>query len=288
MANMQNENNTSLDSTELHNTSLDSTELNNKKIVYFKSTKNQHVFNITEEQAGISSLLSSMDLSNNNFDNPIILDDIYIENENTKHLIYEINTYEMLNYIYEYMNLWKDDIKDICYIKEEQIQIHNPALILVEKDYLFIKKYIDDNINNIITKQKIYDKFNINEFNEKKNYNIMITIQILGELICQSEFLEIQSLANKLYAWCACLVWNTSLIDMYEANNDPYFMELQNKALDDYYQNNKDKKDFYEQFLENNNNDNEDSGEKSEETSGQELEEKSGQELEEDLEEESE
>jgi hypothetical protein len=101
----------------------------------------------------------------NNFDNPIILDDIYIENENTKHLIYEINTYEMLNYIYEYMNLWKDDIKDICYIKEEQIQIHNPALILVEKDYLFIKKYIDDNINNIITKQKIYDKFNINEFN---------------------------------------------------------------------------------------------------------------------------
>ena len=231
---------------------VETNNIDNKKIVYFKSIKDQRVFEITHNQASISSLLSSMDLSNNSFDNPIILNNTYIENENSKNLIYEINTYELLSYIYDYMNLWKDDIKDICYIKEEQIQIHDPALILVEKDYLFIKKYIDDNINKIITHQKMYDNFNINEFNEKKNYNIMITIQILGELICQSEYLEIQSLSNKLYAWCACLVWNTSLIDMYEASNDPYFMELQNKALNEYYQNNKDKKDFYEQFLENN------------------------------------
>ena len=77
----------------------------------------------------------------------------------------------------------------------------------------------------------------------------MITIQILGELICQAEYLQIQSLSNKLYAWCACLIWNTSLIDMYEATSDPYFMELQNNALEEYYKVNKDKKDFYEQLL---------------------------------------
>ena len=219
------------------------------KLVYFKSTKNNHVFSVEEKQAVISDLLASFDLTNNNENNPIILDTVIIDNENNKNIEYEINTYEMLKYIYEYMNLWKDDTKEIFYIKEEPIQLHDPSLILVEKDYLFIKKYIDDNINLIINKQKKCNDFNFNEYNEKKNYYIMITIQILGELICQAEFLRIQCLANKLYAWCACLVWNTSLIDMYEATNDPYFVELQNKALEEYYILNKDKKDFYEQLL---------------------------------------
>jgi hypothetical protein len=220
------------------------------KLVYFKSSKDERIFIITELQASISGLLISMDLTNNNVNNPIILDAVIVNNENNNNFTYQINTYEMLNYVYEYMNLWKDNIKDILYIKEEQIQIHDPALILVEKDYLFIKNYINNIINSIINKNKIYNGFNINEYNEKKNYYIMITIQILGELICQAEFLQIQSLSNKLYAWCACLVWNTSVIDMYEATNDTYFMDLQKLALEEYYNNNKDKKDFYEQLLE--------------------------------------
>mgnify|MGYP001567255942 FL=1 len=67
-------------------------------------------------------------------------------------------------------------------------------------------------------------------------------IEGLGILLSQvDEFLDIQSLANKIYAYMAVLIWNTSTVDFAEAMQDTQFKKAQESAVDLWLKNNPNK-----------------------------------------------
>lgn len=133
---------------------------------------------------------------------------------------YQINTDELLNYVYKYFKLWESEPSKADYVKVEPVQTSEISHILQPKDIAYIEEYLDDYL-----KQAGNKKLTPKELREWKTEG-------LGILLSQvDEFLDIQSLANKLYAYVAVIIWNTSPVDFAEALQDPEFKKAQDVAV---------------------------------------------------------
>lgn len=131
--------------------------------------------------------------------------------------VYQINTDKFLKYVYEYFKLWETCPEKANYVDVAPVQTSEIEHILQEKDIVFIKNYLAKEIPDF--------KGSESEIRRKH-------IETLGKLLSQvDEFLDIQSLSNKIYAYIAVLVWNTSIVDFAEALNDPGFKAAQDDAI---------------------------------------------------------
>lgn len=131
--------------------------------------------------------------------------------------VYQINTDRFLKYVYDYFKIWEDAPEKADYVSVGPVQTSEISHILLEKDILFIQNYLSREIPEIRgTETEI-----------RRN-----RIETLGKLLSQvDEFLDIRCLANKIYAYIAVLVWNTSIVDFSEALRDPAFKAAQDAAI---------------------------------------------------------
>ncbi len=256
--------------------SLDEEDIK-EKMFYFKSFDGSHIYSITENQAKLSGLFNVM-IENNPCESDSeekaisfkVLYEVYdlstkkSENNNIHKTIYAINTDEMLSFIKEYLDIWKNEPEKSKYVKDEHIQFGDPLQILNNDDFTFLKSFIAktlDKIKNNTSGIKLLycneesksgktsktnntnmpdlsnysNTYNESKYNNNPSYKKVIDIQILSGLLAQADFLELHCLFDKICAYIACIIWNASLQDIAEASEDPYFKELQEAAIDEWH-----------------------------------------------------
>lgn len=158
----------------------------------------------------------------------VSLSTIVQPHESKPDLSYTLNTDRLLNYVFEYMNIWKDDLANANYVKDDTaVQSSEISHVLKPCDIKFIREFLLDNVQDMekYKKDSIYRRTN--------------DIRYLGELLCQvDEYLDMKCLSNKIYAYIAVLIWNTSAIDFSNALLDDEFRKAQEVALTEWRENN--------------------------------------------------
>ena len=198
----------------------------NRQITFYSDEDPSVKFVISKNMALTSSLFTTMlDTSMNSYNYQLSMLD-YKENTNTRS--YKINTVKLLKYIHEYFKLWEENLNGCDYVKEKPIQTGDVRQVLKSVDIEYIEKYLltELNTNNTIDKEK---------YNSDVNYKRISDIEMLGYLLSQcDEYLGIKSLSNKIYAWIAVQLWNTSIVDFHLATGDPIFETMQNEAISEW------------------------------------------------------
>lgn len=141
---------------------------------------------------------------------------------------YKLNTNRLLGWIEKYLLMWKDNSENIDYVSEDSpIQVGNPALVLNKIDLEYLEDFITSSLET-------YPTFDQNKYNSSTTYKRAVKIYILSELLVQAEgFLDIDSLAKKIYVYIATLFWNCSIIDVAEAEKDPIYKRIQTQLSEE-------------------------------------------------------
>jgi hypothetical protein len=209
-------------------------------LFYFKSGEpNATIFALTEAQAKLSGVFKSM-LQNAPSDSTdeahaVILNVVTPPVEHTDNAYYQINTNKLLSIVYEYLSIWKDRELESDYVTEGPVSTGDPSQFLKAEDV----KLLDAFIAEFKSYTHDYDEF---KYTNNVSYSRMVKIRTLAILLSQVDnYLDIESFAKKIYVYIATLVWNTSLVDIMEAKNDPEFLKLQQQASDSWSRNNPDK-----------------------------------------------
>jgi hypothetical protein len=239
------------------------------ELFYFKSSKSDKIFKIKRSAAKLSELFETM-LYNNEHDasneaNAIVLSVISHPDPTDLRYVFCINVDTLLKYIEEYLNLYADDLTAAEY-PCKIITTGLPSQVLKPADLAFIRKYLNERINDLDqqsatfnqntlqnTSQKNtqiktpsapiqtpndaelndlthtgYADFTMEKFTTDNNYNKKITLKLLNELLAQAAgFLGIVSLQNKILAYIAVMVWNISIVDIDKTATANYFVQLQ-------------------------------------------------------------
>ncbi len=188
----------------------------------FYSTEGKERFTIPVEVAKMSGVFASMiEMSEN--ERAVSLSVIKQTFDNSQE-VFEVNTDKLFRYVYEYLMMWEPNLKKSDYVKVGPVQTSEIQHVLQDIDIKFIEGYLADYLAGF--------KGTISEVRRQK-------VKGLGVLLAQVDgVLDIQSLANKLYAYIAVTVWNTSIVDFAEAMNDPAFRKAQEAAIDTWKQDN--------------------------------------------------
>lgn len=117
-----------------------------------------------------------------------------------------VNTTEMIGFIHKYLVNWTDNVAGADYISgkvatsiKEHVLKPNDIEIIESFIKLRMGKYCDEPL----------DSLTLNKY-------IRVVTAILSELIIQATCLKIQSLVKKIYAYIACLIYDTSYSDYHE------------------------------------------------------------------------
>lgn len=180
-------------------------------------------------------------------DRHIKLTNVIQKHETIENVVYHLNTDRLLSYVYNYMKIWEGKEHLAAYVKEEPVQTSELSHVFADSkgnvyvdDINFIENFIRETMANIRDgKLPGYPPINAKLTRYEKRKWI---ITILGELACQcDELLNIPSLANKIYAYIAVKIWDTSVIDFATAMHDPEFCKAQEKAIEEWRTSNPDK-----------------------------------------------
>jgi hypothetical protein len=195
----------------------------------FGSTGSQVRYVVSSESAQMSALFKNM-IETSPDETHISLSTVEQQHETIAGISYTLNTDRLLGYVFDYMNIWKDHVDDSDYVKEEPIHTGEITHILKPDDVKFIRKFLSETA----TANNYGDNYASNPIYRRKT-----DIAMLGELLCQvDEFLNIKCLSNKIYAYIAVLIWNTSAVDFADALTDDDFKQAQNSALVEWQENN--------------------------------------------------
>lgn len=179
----------------------------------FYSAGSQTKYSVSRSAAKLSGLFKGM-IENSNEETEVSLQPTEQPHEN-KPIVYVINTDEMLAHVYDYMMLWADEPEKADYVPQAPVQTSEISHILKDKDIAYIRNFL----RGARTDREVIER--------------------LGGLLCQvDEFLQIDSLSNKIYAYIAVLVWNKSSVDFAEALEDPEFEAAQLKAVEEWKKDN--------------------------------------------------
>jgi hypothetical protein len=181
----------------------------------------------------------------------ITLSNVIQRHENLPNVVYHLNTDRLLSYVYKYMLIWEGKETEANYVKEEPVQTSelshifaNSKGVVYTEDIVYIENFIQETLADIKSgKLPGYPKQKDKLSRYEKRQLISL---ILGELACQcDELLNMPSLANKIYAYIAVKIWNTSIVDFAEAMKDPEFSRIQEKVISEWKELNPDKFSLY-------------------------------------------
>ncbi len=186
----------------------------------FYSSESTERFSIPVTVAQLSETFSTMIKSSQN-EKAVSLQIVEQPIEHTNKT-YLINTNHLLKYVYKYFKIWENAPEKANYVKEEPVQTSEIQHILKQVDIDLIEEYLEEYLrtNNI---SALDDHTKIRNMQKEG----------LGVLLSQvDEFLNIKCFANKLYAYIAVLIWNTSVVDFADAMQDPEFYKAQQAAVE--------------------------------------------------------
>ena len=161
---------------------------------YGKPTVNYIIYEIPKKVLSLVPLFKSMRIE----DTPVYIGPITVEDDCVVDRVYVINTAEMFDIVMEYIDIWKDKPTADNYVKPP---IHTKAItdILQKKDLDLILKYLKRTEARDVV--PITDK--------------LYQISKLNKLLKMVDgFLQMEGFANKIYAYIASLIINTSLMDI--------------------------------------------------------------------------
>jgi hypothetical protein len=188
----------------------------------FYSADGNNKYVVSQEVAKLSGVFANM-VEHSTHEKAVSLS-VVNQTSEYSNLQYQINTDDMLNYVYKYFKLWENSPATANYVKIEPIQTSEISHVLKPVDLEYIESFLRDHIPDA--------DLSVSDIRKKK-------IECLGVLLSQvDEFLDIESLANKIYAYIAVLIWNTSAVDFAEAMHDPEFKQAQESAIADWYKDN--------------------------------------------------
>lgn len=197
-------------------------ESDSPEIWTFYSAGGNNKYVVSQEVAKLSGVFADM-VAHSTHEKAVSLS-VVNQTSEYNNLQYQINTDDMLGYVYKYFKLWEANPSAANYVKVEPIQTSEIAHVLKPVDLDYIESFLRDQMPNM--------DLSVSELRKKK-------IESLGVLLSQvDEFLDIESLANKIYAYVAVLIWNTSAVDFAEAMHDPEFKQAQETAIADWYKDN--------------------------------------------------
>ncbi len=215
------------------------------KLYSFKSANSDDIYYVSKSALCLSHTFKEMVECSKEKD--IVLSNVVQTHENNVKVVYHLNTNRLLSYVYKYMKIWEGRETEANYVKEELVQTSelshifaNSKGVVYTEDISFIDNFIRDTINDIRKSllpgyPKMPDRLTRYEHRQW-------IVTILGELACQcDELLNIPSLANKIYAYIAVKIWNTSVVDFADAMHDPEFNKAQEKAIAEWKHLNPDK-----------------------------------------------
>ena len=219
------------------------------KLYSFKSANSDEIYYVPKNTLFLS--LTFKEMMECSKEKSIVLSNVIQRHENVSNVTYHLNTNRLLAYVHKYMKIWEGRETEANYVKEEPVQTSelshvfaNSKGVIYIEDIKFIADFIQETMLDIRSGSlpgypKIPEKLSRYEHRQ------WITM-ILGELACQcDELLNMPSLANKIYAYIAVKIWNTSVADFADAMHDPAFSAAQDKALEEWRILNPDKFSTY-------------------------------------------
>lgn len=192
------------------------------EVTFYSDEDPSKTFVISNKSAETSALLSSVLGSSADLKN--------IQLPKIKHAggdgrTYFINTTKLLSYVHEYLKMWESDVEGSNYVKEKPIQTGDIRQVLQQIDIDFINRYL---LSELPEEAKPLYHSNV-------KYKRQMDIDIIGVLLSQcDEFLGITSISNKLYAYIAVQIWNTTIADFHSATKDPLFAKMQQEAVNEW------------------------------------------------------
>jgi hypothetical protein len=200
---------------------------------YFKVRGDKKIYNISYDAIELIPYFHSMVTSNpeQNIteETALELPTIIVPGD---HGGYLINTRELLDVIDQYVQIWKDDIKAENYIKEDYIvQTNHADSFLKPQDLDLIRLYIDHRIEEApIDCKKM--------MSESVMFKKFYMISVLSPLLENTDaYLQMDGFAHKIYSYCASVLWDCSLLEISEAQNNEfhkYFSQLQEKSVEEW------------------------------------------------------
>lgn len=192
------------------------------KYFYYKSKDSDIIYEVPYEVVHLSKIFSLMIEQHKDIErvkeNAVVLDLVYISHVETSGQ-FTINTDQKLKYIDKYFKNWAGKSNDANYVKETCIKTSDIKNILKPVDLDLINEFINENILLIKEgKRPDYTGFSEEDFEEDENYKRAIKLQLLNELLHQTEFLDIESLIRKIMAYIGAIIWEVSLVDMHKIN----------------------------------------------------------------------
>ncbi len=201
----------------MSNASLDDSDVQHVEMWTFYSTEGKEKFTVTQQVAKLSGVFTDMIEHSQN--EKAASFSVVNQKAETDDSIYQINTDALLRYVYKYLKLWEEHPDKANYVKVEPVQTSEISHVLKPVDINYIEEYLSDNMPKNV-------QLTISELRRKK-------IECLSILLSQvDEFLDIASLSNKIYAYIAVLIWNTSAVDFADAMRDVEFKKAQEAAVE--------------------------------------------------------
>jgi len=127
---------------------------------------------------------------------------------------YNINTREMYDFLMKYIDIWKDNIAGAHYITKPPQHLGFYYQILHESDLKAINEYLEPKLAVLNDKSEAF----------RKLYTVALINQLLRFV---NGYLNMKCLTNKLYAYCAVCIWECSILEVEEMQDNPFFKLLQ-------------------------------------------------------------
>ncbi len=213
-------------------------------LFYFRSEEpDSETYSITLTQVELVGLFKNMYDSNpddyTDKNKPLILALVNQPDENFTDVNYQINTNLLLSYVNEYLTMVKGKELTSDYCEEKHVSAGDYMNILSAEDVAYIEKFIE-------SYKTLVHKFDAKRYVADASYKVIVKIKALAVLLSQIDnFLELESLAKKLYTYIAGITWNTSLTDIADAEKDPEFQRMQENAANTWRAKNPDKAAHY-------------------------------------------
>lgn len=149
---------------------------------------------------------------------------------------YEIKTVRHFEVIQEYINHHADNLEKEPYVKAEPVKTGDAKTLITDPfDLKLIEDYLQEGISKLTEEEK-------KTMAKNDHCNRYAKIKIFNQFMKTAlNYLDMRGLTYKILAYIACMMHQTSVVDLSEATGDPYFRKIQEDAIRAFEEANKDK-----------------------------------------------
>lgn len=170
-------------------------------------------------------------------ENPLELTVKTVVDMSLKDNLLTVNTEEQLEFLVKYVTLWSGKtIDDSLYIKREPINTNDKNVIFEKQpeDYNLIHSYMLKKLPETEENKKRWAEASV-------LYGVDVSRTINHLMYMVGDYLSMDCLLNKLYAYTAMAFWKTSMREATKLSGDPFYENIENQAIEEWMKANPDK-----------------------------------------------